>query len=267
MSNFPAGSKVIITRANTTEPYKNGDIFTVARFDAPGVSVTLPSGKQRYLASHEFEAYTEPKKIKVIKSNHPREYVVGDILEVDVAGGGVDRQGDVRVTNNHGSNSVVFKGQWEYYTEPAAEPLAEWEKELLDPNYTPRQIELSDIQEGDTIKAEYNQHGVKYTREGVAQNKIGDWNIGWSTYEGDYIANSQWKGAKYTLLERPEPVNPFAEAKVGSLAREIAGSYNWYKTADNEWKFITKTGARLSNSTKTDAAMNSTSFELFHVVK
>lgn len=392
MSNFPAGSKVIVTNAYRNEPYKNGDIFTV-KGSSNGLGVEVDhNGEERYLASYEFKAYApefkvgdsvvttasnadwgytlgdtgvvdvvdtdepkirlegagyiyshdlklvdvaSPRKIKVLKSNHPREYEVGDILEV--ADCQNTSEGAIRVVTKHGITGVVFAGQWEHYTEPAevkfkvgdtvrlarcktpgwvgtegdfveyrgslvlfrvtvskgehelgrvgnivqfgrenvekVEPLAEWEKELLDPNYTPRTIAFADIQKGDKIKAEYAQDDVKYVTEGVADRRNEGYLDGWVTAKGLWVAAEHYENATYTLLERPEPepvkVNPYAEAKVGSLAREVDRDYTWCKTGEDEWRFAYKGQSKLSTSQRDNAHLESrgTRFELFHIVK
>lgn len=296
MSNFLAGSKVIVTAADEGETYKNGDIFTVLKPNGVGVDVTV-KGEKRYLASWEFEAYTEfqigdtveviksneewdyyagqtgvvshidtdePKvrlegegyhftedlklvvekqtHIKVLATDHPSEYKVGDILEVHEDQRVSD--GNIRVVNKHGRTSVVFKGQWQYVAAPVEdEPLAEWEKELLD--VTPREIALKDIQKGDTIRAEYTQNGIKHTREGVAHEGFTGWTASWATEEGDYVAHDSWKGATYTILERPEPPkpNPFAEAKVGSIATYGEEGVKYLKTGDDAWSPIRYDGS------------------------
>lgn len=263
MNKIEAGTKIIITTPDAGESYKKGDIFEVTRVSASGTGVHVAhEGRECYYVSgREFEVYTEPEKaqptkIKVLKSNYPREYEVGDVLEVQ---SGPDAVGAIYVTNKHGNDSCVFEGHWEEYTEP----LAEWEKELL--NVFPRKIEFADIQEGDLIKAEYMKGDVKNSVEGfAAQNKYG----GWVSKSGIWVADPHYETPVYTLLERPEPPkpNPFAEANVGSLARE-SDDYVWLKTADNKWQFFRKVKnyiGELSDSSLTDTEMNQGRHHITH---
>lgn len=237
MSNFPVGSKIIITNAEAGETYKNGEIYTVDYPEGPGVIVTV-GDQTRYLASYEFEAYTEPRYIKIIRSSYPREYRVGDILEVhkrqDVCAG------SIRVTNKEGGTSVPPRGDWEYYTEPVADTL-------------PREIAFEGILKGDTIRAEYVANGVKITREGVVDKDRG---YGWVNAESMHLTDNLWEGATYTLLERPEPPkpNPFAEAKVGSIATYGEEGIKHLKTGENAWSPISRKGT-LSDYRNSDESM------------
>lgn len=362
MSNFPAGSKIIITNADRGETYKNGDIFTVnGSSNGVGVEVDV-CGEERYIASYEFEAYTEPFKvgdavittaadeeweyksgvegtvthidtdepkicvsglgyvhtwdlklatakaeptptshIKVLATRHPREYEVGDILEVHAEQRHLPEEGEIRVTNKHGYTSAVFKGQWEYVAAPVkVEPERKfkvgdkvvvqanpgWAKEgqtgviervdLEDSglpydvkgdeewNFWMREQDLelvkeftfADIQKGDTIRAEYTEYGVKHIREGIAYSSYGNTFTYWGTAESGLIADTGWENTTYTLLERPEPPkpNPFAEAKVGSIATYGEEGIKYLKTGDDAWAPISRKGT-LSDYRNSDESM------------
>lgn len=368
MSNFPVGSKIIVTTPWAGETaYKNGDIFTVDAPEGPGVNVKI-DGEKQYIASNEFEAYTEPFKIgdavittadneewtykagvegtvtyidtdepkicvsglgycftedlklapakaeptptshiKVLATQHPREYEVGDILEVSEnqswCGGG-----EIRVTNKHGNTSVVFQGQWEYVAAPVqVEPERkfkvgdavvvqanpEWAEEgqtgvieYVDvedaslPYYVKgdegwnfwmreqdlelaKEFTFADIQKGDTIRAEYTEYGVKYIREGIAHLSGGGvWSKYWAAEQGDFVANASWTDATYTLLERTEPPkpNPFAEAKVGSVATSNEGKrYIWVKESEQGWRAYSVGGDYRSSHPTSDEALRADS--------
>lgn len=272
MNKIEAGTKIIITTPWTGETaYKKGDIFTVNRFHSPGVDVTIGEDKQVYIASDEFEVYTEP------------EYKVGDRVQITIPEGNADAYGGTYFVTGTGTVREVDGGRviqvdadtqhpgcgsrdgwWvdkKYVTplaeEPEQEPLAEWEKELL--NVFPRTIAFEDIQEGDRIKAEYTHGGVERTAEGVASKHYARSGGLWTTTEGSAVADSTWS-ATYTLLERPEPPkpkpkpNPFAEANVGSLATYGGNGVKYLKNAENKWTAITDRGDLLAYG-NTDAQM------------
>ena len=219
MSNFPVGSKIIVTTPWLGETaYKSGDIFTVDAPEGPGVYVKV-SGETIYIASDEFEAYTELKfKVgdKVVVQANPewaKEGRTGVIESVDAEIAGLPYY----VKWDDGSCALYMREQ---------------DLELV------KEYTFADIQKGDTIRAEYTQNGIKHTREGVAHEGYTGWSQAWATKEGDYIAHDSWKGATYTLLERPEPPkpNPFASLPLGTLAKNKRQV--WQKSAANQWRAL-----------------------------
>lgn len=217
MSNFPAGSKIIITNADRGEAYSNGDIFTVVRYADPGVHVRRNGGVW-YVARREFEAYTEPK------------FKVGDKVVVQANPGwaeegqtGVIERVDLEDTDL--PYDVKGDAGWGFW-------MREQDLKLV------KEYTFADIKKGDTIRAEYTQNGIKHTREGVAHEGYTGWSQAWATKEGDYVAHDSWKGATYTLLERPEPPkpNPFASLPLGTLAKNKRQV--WQKSAANQWRAL-----------------------------
>lgn len=286
---FKIGDLVVTTGSNAEWGYEAGASGKVLHIDSTEPKVDVEGVGYVYTKDVKLASHTH---IKVLESDHPREYEVGDILAINTDLGPTSR-GSMRVHNKHGNSSVVFANQWEYTPAPAL-PTApeapkrafkvgdavvvnanpEWAEEGLtgvvtevttassdplpylvkwdDGSYDlyMREVDLSlvvaftfeDIQKGDLIKAEYTNNGVKHTHEGIA----GDFSYGdWFSAEGDFVANESWK-ATYTLLERPEPPkpNPFAEAKVGSIAYHTAGVL-YLKTKENGWAPLTKEGKSL----------------------
>lgn len=240
MSNFPAGSKVIITNADRGETaYKNGEIYTVDYPEDPGVNVTV-GDQTRYLASYEFEAYTEPFKVgdrvRVLTDSDLPYLEKGDVGTVMEIGSDVRIQQDAPFTCGDGAWWVAANNA------QIEEPL----------DATPRTIAFEDIQQGDTIRAEYTQNGIKHTREGVAHETFGSTNAYWGSDEGGLVADTAWN-ATYTLLERPKP-NPFAEAKVGSIATYGEEGIKYLKTGDDAWAPISRKGT-LSDYRNSDESM------------
>lgn len=252
MSNFPAGSKIIIKNADRGEVYENGDILTIANTDdnsGCGVYATF-NGEVRYVSNREFEVYTESvevgDRVRVLTDSDLPYLKKGDVGTVMEIGYGLRIQQDAPFTRGDGVWWV------EANNAQIEEPL----------DVTPRTIAFEGILKGDTIRAEYVANGVKLTREGVADKQP---HYGWVNGEGMLVADTAW-GATYTLLERPEPPkpNPFAEAGIGSVAGEKDG-YVWLKTANNNWQFFRQTSEHsLSDTSHNDRHMNNGRWTLLH---
>lgn len=243
MSNFPAGSKVIVTTPWAGETaYKNGDIFTVDAPEGPGAYVKI-SGEKVYIASDEFEAYTEPK------------FKVGDkvVVQANPEWGTEGQTGVIESVDEEATATLPYEVKWD--NDKYNLWMREQDLELV------KEFTFTDIQKGDTIRAEYTQNGVKHTREGTVATT--SWNDEqWFSAEGDYVADSFWKGATYTLLERPEPPkpNPFAEAKVGSIATSNEGKrYIWVKESEQGWRAYSVGGDYRSSHPTSDEALRADS--------
>lgn len=246
MSEIKAGTKVIVTKSNHPTEYSVGDILEVILDYSDGdVRVKTKHGKEGVVFRGQWEAYMP-------------EFKVGDKVVTTAANAGWSYELGVQGKVIHfdiEEPKVFVEGVGYVFTsdlklvEP--EPLAEWEKELL--AVTPRSIAFKDIQVGDKIKSEYPSRGMVLTREGVVARKSQN---GDSENEYGLITSKATWNATYTLLERPEPPkpNPFAEAKVGSIATYGEEGIKYLKTGDDAWSPISRKGT-LSGYRNSDESM------------
>ncbi len=83
------------------------------------------------------------------------------------------------------------------------------------------EIKFEDIREGDKIRTEHPEGGIKFMCEGVAHKNTRD---GWFTSEGGFLVSAR-STATITLLHRPAPAEPEG---LGAMVRAVVGGNEWY---------------------------------------